>query len=287
MTQAATASQPAAAPRSGRRVWRELRLVERLLEEHRAAAVARFGAAALDLADLPDIAPSGQLSGAQIRAAGALLWAREVEEAGLPGFVDALAEGVLEGKVLLPITTAADRLMLYRRSRTQRFSAAERRALYDRLFDAQFLEAWTRLLTGLDAIAHASRIDNLSGPTARVIAAARDAAQLLSERSTGIAVFAARSIAEQVKDALAVLRDPDLQRALGGGPVWQQLRLHAFAVLGRQLDPQPHLDRASAALRITGWLADASGSIEAGAAHQPPPDVLDAAELWLASGGGP
>jgi hypothetical protein len=273
--------------RAGRRFWRELRLVQRLLEEHRAAAVARFGASAVDVIDLPSIASPGELDPAQIRAAGALLWASEVEAAGLPSFVDGLAERVLEGKLLLDITTAGDRLMLYRRARTQRFSPGERAAIYGRIFDAQFQEAWTRLLRALDAIARAPRQENLSAPIARAVAVARDVALQLSQRSGGIASYAARSIADQVHAALGVLRDPDLMRALGGADPWQMMRLHAAEVLGRPLDPEPHLDRAGAALRICNWLAAASPTIEAGTPHLPPPDALDAAELWLASGSAP
>jgi len=278
----ATALQ--ASPRPGRRLWSELRLVERLLEEHRAATVARFGAAALDVIDLPSVAPAGELDPAQIRASGAMLWARELEEAGLPGFVDALADGVLEGKVLLPITSAADRLMLYRRARTHRFSADERRALYQRLFGEEFESSWKRLLSALDAIARAGQNENLAAPTARAVVAARDTALLLSSRSSGIATFAARSIANQIREALAVLRHPELVQALGGGSVVTLLRIHAPTILGRPLDPETHLDRASAALRLTNWLAAAAPAIEAGSAHLPPPDALDAAELWLATG---
>jgi hypothetical protein len=272
------------APHAGRRFWRELRLVQRILEEHRAAAVARFGQGALDVIDLPSVAPAGELDPAQIRASGALLWAREVEKAGLPGFVDALADGVLQGKVLLPITGAADRLMLYRRTRTHRFSVAERRALYERLFGEEFESSWRRLLSALDAIARAGRNESLVAPATRAVVAARDTALLLSSRSAGIATFAAKSIAAQIHDALAVLRHPELVQALGGGSVIALLRIHAPIILGRPLSPERYLDRASAALRLTNWLAAAAADIESGNARLPPPDALDAAELWLATG---
>jgi hypothetical protein len=193
---------------------------------------------------------------------------------------------MVEGKILIDVTTAGDRLMLYRRERTQRFGADERAALYARLFDANFEQSFGAMLAALDAIARAPLNQNLSALIARAVSAARDVGLQLSQRSGGIALYAARSIADQVREALAVLRDPDLSRALGGGSAWQMMRMHAMQVLGRQLDPEPHLDRASAALRLTNWIAGAAAGIEGGAANLPPRDALDAAELWLASVGG-
>ena len=276
---------PRAQPMVGR-LWRQLRRVERLLLDHRAAAVARFGAVALETIDLPSLSAPQEMQPEQIRAGGALLWACELEQAGLPGFVDAMADLVLQGKFLLPISTAADKLMLYRRARTERFAPGERIAIYERVFGNEFKASWANLLKGLDVIARVGTTENLSAPTARVVAAAREVGMYLSQRTGGIVAFAANSIAQQVREALMVLRSPDLVQALGGGSVWQMIRLHAPMVLGRALQPEVHLDRAAAALHITGWLADAAAAIEAGMAHLPPPDAVEAAELWLASGDG-
>jgi len=266
------------------RLWRQLRLVERLLLDHRAAAVARFGAVALETIDLPPLTAPQEMQPEQIRAAGALLWACELEEAGLPGFVDSMADLVLQGKFLLPISTAVDKLMLYRRARSERFAPGERKAIYERVFSDDFQSSWTGLLKTLDVIAHVGTTENLSAPTARLVAAAREVGVYLSQHTGGIVAFAASSIAQQVREALAVLKSPDLVQALGGGSVWQMIRIHAPVVLGRALNPEPHLDRATAALRITGWLANAAAAIEAGMPQLPSPDALEAAELWLASG---
>jgi hypothetical protein len=273
-------------PTAMRRTMRELRLVQRLLEEHRAAAVWRYGAAALEAIDLPPLGSTAELDPAQVRAAGALLWAREVEAAGLPSFVDALAEGLLEGKVLLDVGAAADRLMLYWRSRDTRFSAQERAAIYQRAFDQDFEAAFSKLLQSLDAIARAPYHQNLEALHARAAEAAREVGDYLSQHSGGIALYAAKSISDQVREALAILRDPTLATALGGGSPWQMMRVHAIEILGRPLDPEPHLDRASAALRLTDWIAAAAQGLSSGAGR-PTHDAIDAAELWLAAGEGP
>src|SRR2546423_328466 len=122
MIQAQAMAAPLRRP-AGLRLDRELSEVARRLDDHLAASAERYGAAALEVIDLPPLwQRGGELSAEQIRAGGALLWAKEVDEAGLPGFVEALADQVLQGKFLLPITGAADRLMLYRRSEHERFS---------------------------------------------------------------------------------------------------------------------------------------------------------------------
>jgi hypothetical protein len=64
------------------------------------------------------------------------------------------------------------------------------------------------------------------------------------------------------------------------------MRVHAIEILGRPLDPEPHLDRASAALRLTDWIAAAAQGLASGSGS-PTRDAIDAAELWLAAGEGP
>jgi hypothetical protein len=289
-----TALQPPRSPAApARPLERQLERAARWLQDFLCAAAERYGAAALDTIDLPPlVGPGGELVPAQLRAVGALLWAREVEAAGLPSFVDALADGVLEGKVLLPIAAGADRLMLYRRTRTRRFSAGERQAIYARLFgepgDAAhpFTAGFGALLGALDQLARAGRQESPLAPAARAYAAARELGTWLCARAGGIAAFAARAIADQIRESLAVLRHPELVQALGGGGPWQLLRIHAPQVLGHPVNPEPHLQRAGAAMEIFGWLADAAAAIEAGAAAAPPPAALEAAESWLAAGQG-
>src|SRR5262245_23267072 len=78
-----------------------------LLSRHLTAAIAHFGSPALGVIDLPTLPTSAGLSADQIRAAASLYWASEIEEAGLPGFVEALAEGVVDGRLSLALTTGA------------------------------------------------------------------------------------------------------------------------------------------------------------------------------------
>jgi len=209
---------PAEPPRVGGRLRRELRLVQRLLEEHRGSGGGPLRApAALDVIDLFRRSLLwASWTRRRIRAAGALLWAREVEAAGLPSFVDALADRVLQGKLLLDITTAGDRLMLYRRARTQRFSPEERAAI---------LRAHLRravqggIGSGCSARStpslarRAMRPERTDSPGRGGGARRRPAALAAVRRDRHLR---GALIAEQVQRRFGVLRDPDLMRALGG-----------------------------------------------------------------------
>ena len=114
-----------------------VREVQRLLARHLAAAQAAFGPPGLGVIDLPHL-PGGRLVPAQIHAAAVLYWAAEVERAGLLPFVEALAQGLIDGSIVIPLGGAAQRLGEYWHSRTHRFTAAERAALYARVLGEPF-----------------------------------------------------------------------------------------------------------------------------------------------------
>src|SRR5262245_8343054 len=108
---------------------RQLERCDRLLGDHLAAALQAFGSAALGVIDLPSLEVPGRIARPQLRAAATLYWCSQVEGAGLPSFVDALAEAVWTGRTAVMVGAAADRLVRYHRDRDERFSADERRAI--------------------------------------------------------------------------------------------------------------------------------------------------------------
>ena len=262
-----------------------------LLARHLTAALARFGAPALGVIDLPPLPVGTGLSADQIRAAATLYWLSEIEEAGLPAFVEALAEVVFDGRLPLPLTTGAGRLMEYHRGRHERFDAGERRALYARLFGdgdgtGTFGPSMRSLCRLLSELGRAPRDQGTATLGARINVVARDLAEWLSAHGTGISGFAAREIVADVREALAILRDPDLVHALGGVgiPVFTLIQMNAAQVLRREIHPRPHLDRATAGLTVLAWLADSAAMLEEGRATVRPEDPLvGAAETWLAS----
>lgn len=259
---------------------------DRLLARHLSAAVQRLGAAALDVIDLPPLT-TASIDVEQIRVAAVLLWAREIEAAGLPAFVEVMAEGLVRGRLMLPVTTGADRLMQYHRARSDRFGREERSAIYARLFgdpaDPQHLFArlFEQLVVILDDIGRAGDQQSLSPMRARLRIVARELAELLST-SPGIAAFAARDIVAHIREAADVLRDADVSQALGGGSLWTMIRANSAAITGRNFDPAPHLTRASAGQQILSWLADTSApSGPSEPAVQRGDPVVEAAQAWL------
>ena len=267
---------------------RQLDRCQHLLADHLAAAVQVFGSAALGVIDLPSLAAPGRVAPAQLRAAGTLYWCMCVDDAGLPGFVDALSDAVFDGRLQLAIGDAATRLVTYRRERLDhRFVKDERHAIYDRLFgDAtEFPGQWHALIDGLCDLGGMPR-DVGTGPTlARVAVNAQTLAQGLSERAVGIVAFAGREIVTHVRAAIEVLQDPDLSRALGGGGMWQIIRLHGPALLGHSVDPAPSIRRAQAGMTILEWVAARSAAIEGGVLVVGRGDpVVRAAQTWRAAG---
>lgn len=267
-----------------------------LLARHLAAAVQRFGSPALGVIDLPSLASGpGELAPDQIRAASVLYWASQVDDAGIPGFAEALAAGTALGRLLVPLTTGADRLMQYWRARHERFSAAERAALYQRLFgtpgDAThpFPSLMAALCGALGDIGRAREQDALAPLRARAAEQARELATLLTEEAVGITAFAGRDIIANIREAMAVLRDRDIAVSMGalGGGVWHMIRMHAPQVMGRAIDPEPHVEMAQAGLTILSWLADNAPRLEGGrVALDPTSPVVQAALEWQAAAGG-
>jgi hypothetical protein len=263
---------------------------DRLLARHLGAAVQRLGAAALEVIDLPPLT-TGSIDAEQIRVAAVLLWAREVEAAGLPSFVEALAEGLVHGRLMLPVTSGGDRLMRYYRARSDRFGPEERAALYARLFgdsggphqlpEQQFALLFEQLIGMLDDIGRAGDRQSLSAMRARLRIVGRELAELLSA-SAGIAAFAARDIVAHIREAADIMHDADVSQALGGGGLWTMIRANSVAITGRTIDPAPHLTRASAGQQILTWLADtaaAPGAAEPAVERGDP--VVEAAQAWL------
>lgn len=267
---------------------RQLDRCQHLLADHLAAAIQVFGSAALGVIDLPSLVGPGRVAPAQLRAASTLYWCMCVEEAGLPAFVDQLADAVWDGKKQLAIGDAGMLIAAYRREhQDNRFTAEERHAIYDRLFGeaTDFPAQWKALIDGLCELGSMA-LDHGAGPvTARIGVAAQALAHGLSDRAVGITAFAGREIVAHVRAAIALLHDPEIARALGGGSIWQMIRLHAPSFLGRPIEPAPSIDRAQAGMTILEWVAHRSSAIEAGTLSVRRGDpVVRAANTWHAAG---
>ena len=272
--------------------WQALDACEQLLAAHMAEAMQRFGAGVLGLIDLPPIT-SGSLSPAQLRVAAVLFWASEVEQAGLLPFTEALAEHIVRGTLALPLTDGADELVRYWRARDERYGVHERHELFQRIFgagnDPYQNPVQAQLHALVDALGEIGRTPADRSTThlqARVNVIARDLAGMLSDRSVGMAAYAARDIVQHVRTAMRLLGLPDIVQSLGRGGPWTMIRLHSPMLLGRQIDPTPHLARAQNGQVIVEWMATVAQELEHGTARVLAGDpVVHAALAWSAEVG--
>jgi hypothetical protein len=266
---------------------------ERLLAEHLTEAVQRLGAGALGLVDLPPISAGG-LSPAQLRVAAVLLWARHVEDAGLLEMTETVAAGTVSGKLLLPLQDSADLLARYHRDRDERFGPEERQELYRQVFgsgnDPVTNPVAGQMAALVDALGEIGRapLRRTTPPwLARVNVVGRDLAEMLSNRCVGVVAYAARDIVAHVRAALALLRNSEIATALGGGGIWEIIRHNAPTLLGRDIEPAPHLAKARAGQTLVSWLADNASCLEQGTAQVTVGDPVVSAALALATEGLP
>ncbi len=254
------------------------------LARHLAAAVARYGSAALDVVDLPDLTPEA-IDGEALNIAAVLLWTAELEAAGLPSFVEALAEQVSDGRWLADLGDGGMRLLRWWRERSHRFTVDERLGLYQRLFgdESGFLRDFSTLVTALDHLGRLALTEDISHCRAQVAQAALTLAGPLCRRTTGIAAFAARDVVAQIRTAIDLLASPDISAALGGQGPWAAIRLHGNELLGRVPASTMHLARARAGHQILSWLGERAADLSHGMLIVHPGDLaVDAAQAWLA-----
>lgn len=284
----ALASAPVARSGPDAAVARGLRGCDGLLAAHLDAVRRRFGAAALGVIDLPDLGEEPVVA-AQIRAGAALYWCREIEATGLLQVVEALGRHLANGSLDLALEESAAVLYRMWRQRDERFSAPERSALYAQVFgdggpEAEGFDVWmTLLVRELVALGRRPGDRTVADLQSRIGVQATNVGRHLSQRSVGIVGFAAREIVQQVRDALDLLRRPDVAVALGGGSPWALVSQWAPTLLNVEVDVHRQIDRAEAGLLVLRWIADAAPDLR-GAAHaiERTSEVVAAAERWFA-----
>jgi hypothetical protein len=249
--------------------------VDAAIAQYLAAALERFGAAALDVIDLPALdGPSGDP--AAVELAAAVLWLREVEAAGMPGFIEATAAAVMSGRLAPSADQGVRELIKLHRRGDQTFAPPERQALYDRVFTPDVDALLDRLADALVAAPDAPRATT----QARVRGISDELAQTLADRVAGFVPMFAREAAARLREALALAATPAVRSLFGPGDVWQLVARHGPALLGRRLATTRHRARADAGQA----LLRAAARLLRGAALGPDDPAVAAAQRWRLAG---
>jgi hypothetical protein len=117
----------------------------------------------------------------------------------------------------------------------------------------------------------------------RVRSAAAYLAANLAPRSGGMTSFAARDILTTTQQALEILKQPEVQRALGARSVWMAVRSVSERYLDQSPDIPSHVTRGKSGLLVLAWLAEMLpklGGFGPGLAAPDDP-VVGAATAWL------
>jgi len=267
-----------------------LALAQQLLAEHLAAVTNRYGNYGLGIVDLPSLDDVGRVVPAQVAAGAVLYWCSALERAAVLPFVEGLAQLMLTGRLQLPLQRGGVLLQPFWRDAQYRFSASERETLYRLVLDGGlpggFERALAQVAVALARIGRAEPDRDLLALQTRAAYRIYDLAVGLSDRAVGIAAFAARNIVRQVSDALNVLDDPEVNRALGGGPVAMVLSRWGPRVLGKVPAVSRYLQLALSGSRLLQWMAQGAGDVRGNArvlTRDHP--AVHAAEAWLVAFG--
>lgn len=215
---------------------------------------------------------------ASLAAIAPLYLAAEVEVVGLIEAAEQAA-GLFASGALTPASAqASKKLAALWRGRRERFSAAERRAFFTRLFGGEESPSlageggsngtFTTLMIDLTEAIYQWEGSPLWGGTpgareeTRVRLTARMMAANLLPRSRGMTPFAAREILGAMQAALEIFKEVEVQRFFGAPTLWGAVEQSFQRYHGRTPDVPSHLGRARAGQAVLAWLAEVLPQLE-------------------------
>jgi hypothetical protein len=200
---------------------------------------------------------------AHLRTLASLYLTSQLELASLLPAVELLAGMGAGGGVSIDLGHAASKLMDFWRHRKERFSADERRGLFERLFDSNFENLMIGLCEALYKLDEGVIPAGSSNPLeqAKVRTLGEQLADYLVNHTTGESTFAANDILASTRQATEILKDPQLEHAFGAHTVWATVGAILRRYGKESDDPTSFVVRGKAGLTILSWLADARGII--------------------------
>lgn len=223
------------------------------------------------LLDLPPVSGASPQEQEQLRTIAPLYLAAELESTRLLAAVEMLAGLWASGALPGDVGPAGELLHAFRRRTRERLTAAERDAVFGRLFGKPYGPAMASAGEGRNRAFEGHLIDLCDGLAAleprapfgpgtqgqvRVHTAAAGLAGNLVPRTGGVAAYAARECLEALRDALEILKVRQVQATFGAGSVWLAVREIARRYLGQETDIVSRIARGRAGTAVLGWLAD-------------------------------
>ena len=257
-------------------------------------------AAVLDL-EIPDLPPTtgNPADQASLHAAAPLYFASEMEAARLLPAVEMFAGLYASGAIPVSLGPAEAAVAEFWKGRHQRLATSERQAFYAHLFgggsgptmadprqsgvNTSFESAMIDLAEAIYKLNPALDTTAWSGGDAAVRQAAMALASNLSTRAGGFATFAARDLLETIQQAVNILKQPQVQRAVGASSLWLAVGAIAQMYLHESVDIPSHVTRGRAGMMIIAWVGDVSSQLEGTSGTLVPPQspLIGAAAAWL------
>lgn len=241
--------------------------------------------------DLPDGAPNA-MDAAQLRAAGPLYFAAELEAAGLLRCAELVAGLFASGAITQPLGPVAQSINTFWRGRRDRLEAGEREAIFNRVVEQPHFD---RLMTAL-CRAIVAQADNADATGMRVdlrehvglAASAQALAEFLAQRMDAMASIAVRDVIDTINAAIGFLRDRMLQTAFGTHSLWALVATASSrdgTTPGSATDVQHHAERGRAGQSVLAWLAAnyPSAALVLDPRTAADSDLMMAAQRWLDS----
>jgi hypothetical protein len=234
----------------------------------------QFAQSNLGAIDLPPVVGTAA-DRTHIQTIAPLYLAAELEAARLVPAVETLAGVFASGGLTVDLGPATQLLTKFWQGRHQRFAAAERQAFFARLFGAGpgptlavagsptepggTNTTFESLMIDLAEVLYQfnpSPFPNLYVDEAPLRVVARQLAANLLPRSGGIATFAARDLLGILRDALAILKQPLVQRAVRAHGVWEAVRAITSQFSHQDVGITQHVERGKSGMLILTWLAE-------------------------------
>ena len=222
----------------------------------------------------------GDIVADNIRATGAIYFAQALEEMRAFDVVERLVEMFQRGMLTLGRGVAVDRLRRYAFD-GDRLTKQERASLYARALgtpgasgdvqpNREFADLWLRFIS---SVASQERPE-----AARALAVNASA-------HGGALVFAAARLHADVQAMLEILRDPEIERAIGARDMWQVIDEVNSRDLGGAVSVKRYRDLAQSANTIFDWLAKHATALSHCEAIASDAKLRHAVEAWLAARG--